>query len=132
MWMPLINLTQEMGTMVFASTSQLGGAITDISISPESDQFFVNLVREKGFPLVSYPLDAGDATFHSGWTAHAAHANSSDQLREVMTIIYYADGTSIMEPDNEFRKVDMEVFHPGQKPGDLAASELNPVLYSEE
>jgi len=47
-----------------------------------------------------------------------------------MAIIYYADGTRIMEPDNEHRKVDMEVFHPGLKPGDIAASELNPLLYS--
>jgi hypothetical protein len=34
-----------------------------------------------------------------------------------------------MEPDNEFRKVDLEVFHPGQRPGELAASPLNPLLY---
>ena len=44
-------------------------------------------------------------------------------------MIYYADGTRVMEPDNEHRKVDAEVFLPGQKAGKPAASELNPLLY---
>jgi hypothetical protein len=46
-----------------------------------------------------------------------------------MTVIYYADGTRILQPDNDHRRVDMEVFHPGQSPGELAASPLNPLLY---
>lgn|GEM_PF-3615286 len=37
----------------------------------------------------------------------------------------FANGTRILDPDNEHRKVDMEVFHPGQKPGELAASDKN-------
>jgi hypothetical protein len=84
---------------------------------------------EKRYPVVTYALNAGDATFHSGWTVHAAHPNRSATQREVITVIYYADGTRILEPDSEFRRVDMEVFHPGQNPGDVAASPLNPFLY---
>ena len=39
------------------------------------------------------------------------------------------DDTRIMNPDSEYRRIDMEVFHPGQRPGELAASPLNPLLY---
>lgn len=129
MWMPLIDLTEEMGTMIFASGSHHEGPLVERSISQESDTEFARLVNEKRYPVVSYALNAGDATFHSGWTVHAAHSNRSATQREVITVIYYADGTRILEPDSEFRRVDMEVFHPGQKPGDFAASPLNPILY---
>jgi ectoine hydroxylase-related dioxygenase (phytanoyl-CoA dioxygenase family) len=130
MWMPMIDLSKDMGTMLFASGSHHKGPLADIAISEESDRLFERLVREQAFPLVSYNLHAGDATFHSGWTAHAAFPNAGHRMREVMTIIYFADGTKLIEPDNEFRRVDMEVFHPGLHAGELAASVLNPLLYS--
>ncbi len=130
MWMPLIDVTEEMGTMLFASGSHLEGPLVNRAISQESDAELARLVKERRYPVVSYALNAGDATFHSGWTVHAAHSNRSAIQREVITVIYYADGARILEPDSEFRRVDMEVFHPGQKPGDVAASPLNPLLYS--
>ena len=130
MWMPLVDLTREMGTMVFAAGSHREGPLTQLAISDASDAFFDRLVRDRGFPLQSYDLKAGDATFHGGWTAHATHPNSSNSVREVMTIIYYADGARIVEPDNDYRRVDLEAFHPGQRPGEPAASALNPLLYS--
>jgi len=36
----------------------------------------------------------------------------------------------VLEPDNEHRRADLKVFLPGLSNGDLAASPLNPVLYS--
>jgi len=131
MWMPLIDLTRDMGTMIFANGSHKEGPLASVSISEESDRLFTSLLKEKGFSDTSYDVRAGDATFHSGWTVHSAHANTSSAIREVLTIIYYADGTRIKEPENDFQKTDMSVFHPGMKPGDLAASELNPVVFSE-
>lgn len=132
MWMPLIDLTRDMGTMIFANGSHKEGPLASVSISQESDRLFTSLLKEKGYPQTSYDVRAGDATFHSGWTAHSAHANTSGAIREVLTIIYYADGTLIKEPENEFQKTDMHVFHPGMKPGDPAASALNPIVFSEE
>jgi ectoine hydroxylase-related dioxygenase (phytanoyl-CoA dioxygenase family) len=130
MWMPMIHLTKDMGTMLFASGSHHKGPLADVAISEESDRVFEGLVREQAFPVVSYDLRAGDATFHSGWTAHAAFPNGGSRMREVMTIIYFEDGAKLIEPDNEFRRVDMEVFHPGLHGGDRAASNLNPLLYT--
>ncbi len=130
LWMPLMDLTRAMGTMVFASGSHRDGSLSGLAISGDSDAFFSGLVRERGFALTSYDLVAGDATFHTGWTAHATHPNSSTVEREVMTIIYYEDGATIMEPDSSMRAVDLVAFHPGQRPGERAASALNPLLYS--
>ena len=130
MWMPLMDLSQTMGTMVFASGSHREGPLSNLAISSDSDAFLAGVVRQRGFMLSSYDLAAGDATFHTGWTAHTTHPNAGATEREVMTIIYYEDGATIMEPDSEMRRVDLEAFHPGHHPGERAASALNPLLYS--
>lgn len=129
MWMALVDIPRTMGSMSFVSGSHRNGVFREMPISELSQEYFEGVIREKNLPVESYELAAGDATFHSGRTLHSAHANMSSNRREVITVIYYADGTRIMEPDNEHRKVDMGVFHPGQAPGDLAASEINPLLY---
>lgn len=131
MWMPLVDVTEETGTMMFATASHRDGPLIARSISAEAGMEFHQLVKERHFPVASYPLQAGDATFHSGWTVHAAYANTGALDREVLTIIYYEDGARIMEPDTDYRKVDLEAFHPGQAPGEPAASSLNPLLYTQ-
>lgn len=130
MWMPLVDVTRDMGSMSFVTGSHRNSAFTPMPISDTSQKYFETIIGEQHSAVASYELKAGDATFHSGRLLHSAHGNSSNKRREVITIIYYADGTRILEADNEHRKVDMEVFHPGQKPREIAASELNPLLYS--
>jgi ectoine hydroxylase-related dioxygenase (phytanoyl-CoA dioxygenase family) len=130
MWLALVDIPKTMGSMSFVSGSHRNTAFKPMPISETSQQYFENIIQDQQAPVVSYELKAGDATFHSGRLLHSAHGNTSTNRREVMTIIYYADGTKLLTPDNEHRKVDMEVFHPGQRAGELAASELNPVLYS--
>jgi ectoine hydroxylase-related dioxygenase (phytanoyl-CoA dioxygenase family) len=129
MWMPLVDVPKTMGTMTFASRSHSQGFAGMLPISDAADSMLANLIKEKKYETASYDLNAGDATFHSGLTIHSAHENSSDKRREVMTIIYYEDGAKILEPDSEFRRMDMNAFHPGQSPGEVAASPLNPLLY---
>jgi hypothetical protein len=50
-------------------------------------------------------------------------------MRQVMTIIYFADGTRVIEPQNEKHSGDLAKWLPGCKPGDMAASPLNPVVW---
>ena len=130
MWMPLVDATKDMGTMTFAAGSHEEGYLGAIEISDESQEKFDQFVRDKGYRLESCGnMKAGDASFHSGWTLHAAPGNKTDRTREAMTIIYYADGTYLMEPDNKNRWADLERWHPGQVAGELAASPINPVVY---
>jgi ectoine hydroxylase-related dioxygenase (phytanoyl-CoA dioxygenase family) len=130
MWMPLVDASVEMGTMTFASGSHREGFLGHMEISDKSEEVFTNFVRDRGYRLTSAgAMKAGDATFHSGWTLHSAPGNATDTMREVMTIIYFADGTMIMEPDNKNREADLERWLPGQKGGEPAASPLNPIVY---
>jgi ectoine hydroxylase-related dioxygenase (phytanoyl-CoA dioxygenase family) len=130
MWMPLVDLTAEMGgSMSFARGScHLG--LDDLEISDNSQTGGEQMVDEHGLDVVNYgPLAAGDATFHAGWTMHRAEENTSSAMREVMTVIYFPDGMRVAAPENRRQASDLARWLPGCAPGDLAASELNPVLY---
>ncbi|MBI3243157.1 MAG: phytanoyl-CoA dioxygenase family protein [Chloroflexi bacterium] len=129
MWMPLVDVTPEMGVLHFASGSHTSGSLGEFPISDESQDVFRRFIAERGFRLSqSQPMAAGDATFHSGWVLHAAAPNTTDTIRKAMTMIYYPDGARVVNPVGEGRQKDLARWLPGCKPGDLAASELNPVV----
>lgn len=133
MWMPLIDVTPEMGTMVFASGSQAAGYIGDLPISDKSEEVIKQFVKDRSYHLNPAPaMTRGDATFHGGWTLHSASGNQTTVTREVMTIIYVADGSRASKPDNKNRVNDLADWLPGLKPGDLVASLLNPLVYRSE
>jgi hypothetical protein len=50
-------------------------------------------------------------------------------MREVMTIIYVADRTRILEPDSKARENDLKKWMPGKQPGDWVDSPLNPLVF---
>src|SRR5437667_3980722 len=129
MWLPLIDVAEEMGPMIFASGSHHVEALGDLMISERTDLKLAKLIADRGWPVHSEPLRAGDATFHAGGTLHSAGANRSNKVREILTVIYFASGTRVAQPANETQRVDLEVFLPGVKPGEEAKSEMNPVLF---
>lgn len=132
MWMPLVPVSDELGSMTFASESHRLGYVNKLEISDESHQSLKSYIEAKAYETMTYgAMMPGDATFHSGWTMHSAPGNPSNQMREVMTIIYYADGALVVEPDSEARKNDLAYCFPGLKPGDRAATDMNPLVYSE-
>ncbi len=130
MWMPLVDVSPAMGTMRFAAGSHLDGYLGDMPISDDSEQRFEKHIQSRGYKIIpGVAMRAGDATFHYGWTLHGAPANATDRTREVMTVIWYADGARVTDPDNFNRQRDLERWLPGLKPGDLAISELNPLVF---
>lgn len=129
MWMPLIDITTDMGIMRFASGTHKLGSITSKEISDDSESFFEDFVSSNRIEITgASSMSAGDATFHAGWTLHNAPGNNSPKMREVMTIIYFADKTRILKPDHDHRKKDHEVWLMSKPPGQYADSELNPLI----
>ena len=129
MWMPLVDIDSEMGMITFASGSHTDGCVSSVEISDESQSVYDEYVRHHGFPIYTpQQMRAGDATFHLGWTIHSAGPNMSNTMREVMTVIYFADGARITEPAHAAQQADLDAWFPGQNPGDVAGSVLNPVL----
>lgn len=129
MWMPLVNIEKELGMLTFATGSHHQGPIGNIAISDESETVFDAFIRAKDLEVFSPDaMSAGDATFHLGWTIHGAGGNDTNRMREVMTVIYFADGAKISHPANENQILDLETWLGGKSPGEFADSELNPVL----
>lgn len=130
MWMPLIDIDEDMGMLTFASHSQNAGFVENIEISDKSEAVLEKFIKDKGFEITrAKAMNAGDATFHYGWTLHAAPGNQSkDITREVMTIIYFADGAYVTEPQNKHQENDRNKWLGGLKPGSKAASVHNPLV----
>lgn len=133
LWMPLVEVSPEMGPMRFASGSHRLGSLGDFPIGDESQREFERMVDAHRLAVHADGAFAlGDASFHAGWTLHSAPGNATDVMREVMTVIYFADGTRVGPLDHPNREFDRNVWLPGCESGELAASKLNPILWRTE
>lgn len=129
MWMPLVDIDVDMGMLTFASGSFTKGAVFDFEISDESESAFDDYVKKRNFPISrAENMTAGDATFHRGFTIHNAPGNNSKQMREVMTIIYMADGARVSKPKHQWQKNDHAKWLMEKPVGELIDSDLNPRL----
>ncbi len=127
MWMPLVDINIEMGMLTFATGSYHSGFALNKEISDESEQEFDDIVEQRKYPVsLAKEMKAGDATWHYGFTIHKAPGNNSGKLREVMTIIYVADGAKITPPQNEWQENDHKTWLLSKDVGSLVDSELNP------
>lgn len=130
MWMPLVAVPVSVGSMTFADGSHLQGDLGHGIIGDASEAGFAALVRDLALPTRTHgAMQAGDATFHMGWTLHRADANATDLLRSVMTVIYIADGTRVGEIDSPARRLDQAVWLGGATPGSLVDGPGNPLLW---
>jgi ectoine hydroxylase-related dioxygenase (phytanoyl-CoA dioxygenase family) len=131
MWMPLVDVPPEVGSMTFASGSHLRGDLRGPAISDASEEAFARAVDDLGLPCETHgALAAGDATFHAGWTLHRAGPNPTDRMRPVMTVIYVADGARVAPAIRPEQELDHRFYLPGTKPGDLAATGRNPLIWT--
>lgn len=126
-WVPLQETPEAMGPLQFAIGSQSIMEHRDLAISDESEQKISMSLKD--FPKDESVYALGEVSFHSGWVFHRAGPNQTDTMRKVMTIIYMEDGIRVAEPVNANQERDLSRWMPGAKVGDVAATELNPVLY---
>lgn len=129
MWMPLVDITIDMGMLTFASGSHKKGSIFNFEISNKSEEEFDNYVKDQKFEISrATTMNAGDATWHYGYTIHSAPGNQSNTMREVITIIYLADNAKIKAPENKWQQNDLVTWLLNKPEGSIADSELNPLV----
>ena len=130
MWMPLVDIPPEVGTMTFASGTHKLGDLGSHVISDDSDAAYSKAVVDLGLATETHgPINAGDATFHLGWTLHSAPPNPTDLMRSVMTVIWFADGARVGPIDSKAREMDNMIWLDSIPEGELAAGPLNPILF---
>lgn len=128
-WIPLQETPKEMGPLEFSAGSHKIEEGRDLAISDESEAVLKEKLRVNDFPHVIEAFDAGEVSFHSGWVFHRAGANSTDQVRKVMTVIYMDKDMKVTPPKNKHQQNDLDTWMPGATPGEVVDSPLNPVLY---
>ena len=129
MWMPLIDIDEDMGMLTFASGSHNAGFVENVAISDKSEAMLEKFIKDKGLQVRhAKNMKAGDATWHYGWTLHSAGSNKSAVTREVMTVIYFADGAKVTAPLNQHQENDRNTWLGSLQPGENAASLHNPLV----
>ena len=129
-WMPLQATPLEMGPLEFSAGSHQIVDGRELNISDESEVAIQQKLRVTDFKHVIEPFDAGEISFHSGWVFHRAGANSTQQMRKVMTIIYMDKDMVLKNPENKSQIAYWNRWCPGANIGEVIDTPLNPVLYS--
>lgn len=129
-WMPLQATPLSMGPVEFSAGSHLVVEGRDLEIGDESEATMQQKLRVTDFTHVIEPFDAGEISFHSGWVFHRAGANTTEQMRKVMTIIYMDKNMRLKNPENKNQIHDWNTWCPGAAVGEIINTPLNPVVYS--
>ena len=130
-WIPLQETPLEKGPLEFSAGSHSIVEGRELEIGDESEEVIQKKLRVTDFKHVIEAFDIGEISFHSGWIFHRAGANSTNEMRKVMTIIYMDKDMLLKNPDNKNQIHDWNTWCPGAKIGEIINSPINPVLYSE-
>ena len=127
-WIPLQDTSLEMGALTFSAGSHLLDLGRHLPIGEDSEAIISKRLATMQLAQVENAFEAGDVSFHSGWTFHRARRNTTDSPRRAMTIIYMADGTRLKKPENDNQMADWQQWCPGAKVGEVVQTPLNPLL----
>ena len=119
----------ELGPLEFSAGSHRIVEGRNLEISDESEQQIEQKLRVTDFKHVIEAFDIGEISFHSGWVFHRAGANSTSQMRKVMTIIYMDRDMRLKSPENQNQINDWNTWCPGADIGKVINSPINPILY---
>jgi ectoine hydroxylase-related dioxygenase (phytanoyl-CoA dioxygenase family) len=133
MWMPLVDITPEMGNMRFVKGSHKHGYLGDHHISDESQRVYEQWIADHHAEAIDVvPMRAGDATFHHGWCVHGAHPNRSDKMREAMVIAYHHQDMKVGSANNFAKVRNLEAFLDNLPEGADAAGSTNTLVYTRD
>ncbi len=127
-WIPLQAVPANMGPLCFAVGSHVTVRDTarNLAISDASEALLAAQLETAETDEAPFAL--GEVSFHSGWTCHRAGPNTTDSVRAAFTIIYMDQHMRMIEPAHRNHQMDAALWLPGVRPGDLAASPINPIL----
>lgn len=127
-WIPLQATPLEMGPLEFSAGSHVIAEGRELAIGDESERKIGDRLRLTDFRHVAEPFAAGDISFHSGWVFHRAGANTSGEMRRVMTAIYMDREMRLKAPENRNQEHDWHTWCPGATVGAVIDTPLNPVV----
>jgi len=128
-WIPLQATPLELGPLEFSAGSHQIVEGRDLEIGDESERLIQQKLKVTNFNHVIEAFDLGEVSFHSGWVFHRAGANTTNQMRKVMTVIYMDKDMILKNPENKNQINDWHTWCPGAEIGKVINSPINPIIY---
>lgn len=128
-WIPLQSTPLELGPLEFSAGSHQIVEGRDLEIGDESERMIQKKLKVTNFKHVIEAFDLGEISFHSGWVFHRAGANTTNNMRRVMTVIYMDKDMLLKKPDNKNQINDWNTWCPGAVIGEVINTPLNPILF---
>ena len=130
-WAPAQAIPLEMGPLAFAyplDVHQLVDAVSFEKTGTGYDRGVADVFARNNVAVDETPFEIGEVSFHHNLSFHTAARNRTDRSRVVLANTYYKDGARIVDAPTMVSG-DWQKFMPGVGPGDIAASDLNPVCW---
>jgi ectoine hydroxylase-related dioxygenase (phytanoyl-CoA dioxygenase family) len=119
-----------MGPLAFAAGADAWRLAADIPFDKHGtsyDRLVSEALKTAGVRVEDGPFAAGEVSFHSSTCLHTAAGNRTTVPRMVLATTYFADGARVVRSPTMISG-DWQKFVPGTGPGEVVASERNPVV----
>jgi hypothetical protein len=129
-WMPMSAVPTPMGPLSFAQGEDLRPVLDGLHfdrVGTSYDRAVTERFAAAHVRVVDSAYGVGDVSFHGALCFHTAGGNRTTQPRRALATTYYADGARVVDSPTLISGTWRE-FLPGVQPGEVAATELNPVV----
>ncbi len=92
-WIPLVDVTAELGAMAYVPGSHKAGRLRPVDITHSTEPYdILSDPALGGAEPQTVTAPAGSVIWHDGYTVHEANPNRSNDIRKAFTIVYLAAG----------------------------------------
>lgn len=133
-WIPAQAIPAAMGPLAFARPIDVYRLVDCIPFNKTDssyDRRVAETFRAHDIEVDDSPFELGEVSFHHNLSFHTARGNYTNRSRVVLANTFYADGARVVK-EPTMVSGDWQKFLPGVGPGELAASDLNPVCWPPE
>ena len=130
-WVPAQPIPIEMGPLTFAypiDVYKLVDAVKFEKNSTKYDREVSDVFLKNNVSINETPFELGEVSFHHNLNFHTASRNRTNRSRVALANTYYKDGARVVNSPTMVSG-DWQKFMPNVKPGDIAASPLNPICW---
>ena len=130
-WVPAQPTPLEMGPLSFAyplNVHKLVNAVTFEKTGTGYDRGVSDVFSKNNVSVNETPFELGEVSFHHNLNFHTASRNRTNRSRVALANTYYRDGARVVNSPTMVSG-DWQKFMPNVKPGDVAASPLNPICW---
>ncbi len=130
-WIPAHSIPREMGPLSFAQPLNIYDMVSKVDFNKfdtSYDKKINNIFKSKKVLIEDGAFEVGEVSFHHNFSFHTAGKNKTNNMRIALANTFFADGARVMSKPTMVSG-DWKKFIPGVKPGEIAASKLNPICW---